>query len=376
MSEGAPDELLAELAKQVQGAQGSASTAQGALQGARDAPIPRTNTLADTIARSLGGLSSDFLGKEGPRQNAEKLIKDEQTMLLMKRAENLEALEKNYERAAARAERLEDNENSIKMREKLENIRTKRAEYTQLLRSAMADDAASRREEAATNLQTQRDTAAMDRLLAGLEGRAEGKQTDLSYLQDQVTTTSGGVKFLDLTTVPNSDRRAALNWASANKIPAISTHGVDKLKRIQDALGNIDSMLAQAESIMPGGPTERIRDFGKRRMSAILQTNDMRAAWGTWRISAIQQLTALAGGMGSGFRINQAEIMQAVKNDIPTLNDTYAVALRKANNIRTMLKNTEMPIIRNDWRNAAQDSSSVPQGNVIDLNAFEKGMKK
>lgn len=264
MSEGAPDELLAELAKQVKGARDSARDAQGVLQSAQAEPIPRTNTLADTIARSLGGLSADFLGKEDPRQNAEKLIKNEQTMLLMKRAENLEALEKNYERAATRAERLEDNENSIKMREKLENIRTKRAEYTQLLRGAIAEEMQGKRDEFQATRDAARDAATAQRQI-DLENLRF--QHDILGKQEEARlkiSTSTSAKFppeLEAALKPTLDRMNQLSQAVGAISANSKIRGGEQKKRLAALNYEYSSLDEQYQAAIqsyyqkPAGPT-------------------------------------------------------------------------------------------------------------------------
>jgi hypothetical protein len=193
-SSGGPDPLLEEMARKTMGAQGAAAGAQGQLESARGAPIPRTDPMADLIARSLGGLASKMTGRPEPQAEAENLIKGEQALLLAQRAENLEHLGKQYERAANRAEKLDDTENAIKLRELHDKKMQERAETLSMIRVGMAERADRLKEDRArahdTRLtdravanQTSRDAAAERRswIMAGSGGYTGRVNTALKW---------------------------------------------------------------------------------------------------------------------------------------------------------------------------------------------------
>jgi hypothetical protein len=337
--------LQQHLAEQTAQAAQQANQAGQQYQQAASAPPPDLSPLAALIPQ-LGGNFASVIGRnpEYARQ-ANEDIKGQRSALLKARADNLQALQDTYAQKAQAAKAAGDFEAEQNALVKREQINKTLAGILEQQHHANALDEINARAEA------------QKRVNAAKPTKAAAPPGDFS---SQVNTTGSGKQFLDLTNVGVKEMADARNWAKANGVPAVSKNGADHLRRIQTARDNIDTMLAQAESILPGTPEERAAKYGNRKMSQILQTNEARAAWNTWRISAIQQLTALAGGMGSGLRINQAEIQQAIANDIPTLNDTYAVALRKANNIRTMLDHTEGPIINTDWRKQGATPAQAP----------------
>ena len=116
---GGIEDMLGDLGRQLMQAQGAESGASSALETARAAPMPETPPMAQAVTRSLANLAGSLTGSEAPRQNLDQLINRNNQMLLARRAENLAMLEDAYKRAAARAEKLGDLENQIKLGEKV-----------------------------------------------------------------------------------------------------------------------------------------------------------------------------------------------------------------------------------------------------------------
>lgn len=164
---------------------------------------------------------------------------------------------------------------------------------------------------------------------------------DDSWMDYLVQHTADGTPYLDMTNVGAKDQKAAIMYAGRNGIKALNKNQVAKMHSIEDAEANISDMLAQAETFLSKSkdPASRFLAAGRNTVAGATQMNPTISSWNTWRISAIQQLVALAGGQGSGLRINQAEIKQATENDIPKITDSYAVAQQKANNILGLLAN-------------------------------------
>lgn len=348
--------------------------AEQQYQQAAAQPAPAANPFVQGL---LGNLGAIIARNPALAEQAQGNIRMEQARLNQQRADNLQSLRDIYERKAIAAEHSGDIIAAEKARvahERLSQQLQDMRDQAALARTSTAADLTAKREadNAARERQTRLDvvaaTGAENRKTEAMKQGAQ-KIVDDSYLGSLVKTTRTGARFLDLSQVPPKEKISALKWASDQKIPALSKEGTDHMAKIETARENIESMLAQAESVLPASPAERIAKYGNRKLSKILQTSDERSAWGTWRVSAIQQLIALAGGLGSGLRVNQAEIMQAVHNDIPTLNDTYGVALRKANNIRKMLDHTEGPLMESDWRKLS--GTSLPQAKAPAQNATD-----
>jgi hypothetical protein len=196
-------------------------------------------------------------------------------------------------------------------------------------------------------------------------------------VEPDVQTTSKGRKYLNLGLYTGNDRNGARTAASkAGAIP-VTPDQADSLQQVDNARRNQQDVIAQVTKILPKDAQGRITGFVGRNLSQVFQTEPQRAAFGSWRNSAITTLRAAAGS--KGLRINQAEILMALANDLPTLNDDAATALQKVANINAQLDNVEESILGNRSGSKASGVTAVaPPGGaqktatLDDINAFAK----
>lgn len=108
------DSILEELGRALMGARQQEATAKSAFDTELAKGPPRTNPMADAIARAMGGAADMFTGRESGGKLAGQTIDTEQGLRLQKRKESLTALEGAYQRAADRASKLGDFETEMK----------------------------------------------------------------------------------------------------------------------------------------------------------------------------------------------------------------------------------------------------------------------
>jgi hypothetical protein len=176
-----------------------------------------------------------------------------------------------------------------------------------------------------------------------------------------VQTTFSGHRYVDLGGYTPSERTKVREAATAQGIPTVSKEDSETLKVIDNARLNQRDLLAEVQTMLPKDATGRVVGAPGRKLSTLFQTDAQRAAFGAWRSAAIQTLKATAGA--KGLRINQAEIAQAITNDIPTIDDTLETATQKVSNINKMLDNAELPIVvrdRSTQRAAAPSAAPAP----------------
>ena len=173
-------------------------------------------------------------------------------------------------------------------------------------------------------------------------------QDDMSWVQGLVHTARTGKRFVDVSELIGKEKGAAVKWATQQGLPAVGKDQMAELRDQETARGNIEGMLGQLQGLLPKDAAGRVASAPGIRLSAMLQTNAQRAAFNAWRGAAIRNLRAIAGSRG--FRITEAEIKLAVKNDIPTINDTWPAAQAKMANVTAMLDNAELPLLEKDWR--------------------------
>ncbi len=178
-------------------------------------------------------------------------------------------------------------------------------------------------------------------------------------LDNFVTTSSKGNQYVDLSTLTDKAQKAVVeNAARASGVPVLTDANVQKMNAIEDTRNNLDNIKAQFDKIgYSNGTTKALGGFGlSNRVQDLFGNTDI-GSFKAWRTAAINSIQALAGGVGSGLRINQAEINAAMQNDIPNEGDTVAVGEAKLNVLKSQLDSWENTLL-----NQNSPSSSVNKG--------------
>jgi hypothetical protein len=214
---------------------------------------------------------------------------------------------------------------------------------TQILASLRAT-AQAKRDPAAASLAAELGALRVDQARERLKTlRDEAEPLDIG---PDVQTTESGRTYIDLSAYQGKDRNKAREAANVAGAIAVSKEQANALQEISNARANQRAILDQVQDLLPQGVAGRGGAALTVPLSKLFQTNDQIAAFNSWRTAAIQTLRATAGS--KGLRINQAEIAQAIENDIPKLTDTLGTAQQKFKNIDTMLENAERSVLVRD----------------------------
>lgn len=180
-----------------------------------------------------------------------------------------------------------------------------------------------------------------------------GSSSDMSTLQPYLNTSYNGTPYVDLSSLSPKDKaqyaqvaatngyKAILNSADAAKLNAIADANTN-LQNIRDSLSKFSLADGTFTGGLPGmhGISNSISGF--------LGDADIKS-YNAWRTAIINNVQALAGGAGSGLRINEKEINLALQNDLPTITgtnaDTYASAKAKLDNLTGQLNNWEKQLV-------------------------------
>lgn len=192
---------------------------------------------------------------------------------------------------------------------------------------------------------------------------------------DNNTETVDGIPYVNLANIKGTAaQEAAQKNAAIMGIPAISnTNAIAALTKIDTAQSDLTDVNAQIDSLLPKDATGRILGGAEgNTLQKFLQTSDpsgdVLAAFSTWRTSAVDILQALAGGSGSGLRINQAEINMSLQSDIPQVTDTVGVAMQKMADIQTQLNNATQGIVGDKVYNKYNPTPSISTANSLFTN--------
>jgi hypothetical protein len=221
---------------------------------------------------------------------------------------------------------------------------------------AIKDTAAAKKDPSASALAQQLAGLRTDEARARLEA-LQKKNAPLD-IEPDVQTTRGGRRYIDLSAYQGDERNKAREAANASGAVGVSKDQANALQEIDNARMNQRSINDQINDLLPSDVAGRVGATVVVPLSKVFQTNEQIAAYNSWRTAAIQTLRATAGS--KGLRINEAEIKQAIENDIPKLTDTVGTARQKLQNINTMLENAEKSILVRDRQSDASATTPKP----------------
>ena len=188
------------------------------------------------------------------------------------------------------------------------------------------------------------------------------------------------ISFIPLDQVPDALKDTMKQYAKNSGIPALDANGVSAFRAAQQILNIVDATKALSIRNLGSGVSGRITNTMKNWANSFLQNNPDLSNFAQLSDAASKATTALAGGSGSGFRMNSGIIDNAVKN-MPTANDNLETALSKADALATQILTGLKPVFPNitteNYGNLLQSQygvgSSIPtanaQGKIINTKA-------
>lgn len=153
--------------------------------------------------------------------------------------------------------------------------------------------------------------------------------TNSAALTPYTKTAYDGTKYADLSSLSKSDQVKYAQIAQANGYtPIFDTGTSSKIGAISDSKTNLQSISDSLSKLINNATPGAIQGVGNS-ISDMLGNKDVRQ-FNAWRTAIINNVQALAGGAGSGLRINKAEIDSAMQNDLPVITGTHADTLAQA----------------------------------------------
>lgn len=159
-----------------------------------------------------------------------------------------------------------------------------------------------------------------------------------TYLQ-----ASGG-QIVNEDKVPTNQRDTIKMLAAQNGIPYLTGADLDKYQSISVTQENLKNMDQVAQRILSSGIGGRTIGALWNTISGSLQLNPDISSFKAWRDTALNTIQALAGGSGSGFRLNQSEI-EVATNNLPTITDNIETAQAKMSIVNDMLNRWRSQIL-------------------------------
>lgn len=184
---------------------------------------------------------------------------------------------------------------------------------------------------------------------------------------NSIYDTTTGFKYVDGTQFYGNDaKNIAHNTAQSAGAILLDKNGIDAVHNIE----SVRSQLKMIESDLAGklgtDTWDRLVQSPVNAAKKISQVDPNLASLNIYKDTAIKFLQAVAGGSGSGLRINQAEIDNQIQN-LPKSTDTIAVADAKLKKMNQFISEKEALLFPNQKITPKTTSSYTPG---FDVNAF------
>lgn len=200
-----------------------------------------------------------------------------------------------------------------------------------------------------------------------LSGTIVPGHSGVPIVDNNTKTSSTGVPYVDGTDLTGTQAAEAQLEAAKLGIPYLGATAASALNSIEAAKTNLQNIATTLQGVTPANAIEAAGDQLTYPIQAATQTGEYGstlAAYNTYRSAAIKALQAVAGGTGSGLRINQAEITMSINNDIPKPTDDAATANKKLQIMNSLLDSNEESLFGTD---AYQAFSSGAATNPLGL---------
>jgi hypothetical protein len=375
---------LEELARLLTTTQGEAAQAGQAYNQAAAAPPPELNPADVFMPALLSNIASVISQNPSYQQDRQVDLVQQRKALLESRAQNLKALSDVYAQKADAAQRTGDLLAQEKARTALDRVNKAHDVVMESLQQQGAMGLESARAGHQMDLERLRganDLATVRATAAAKPDPLQGFDPSSYVVKTQPSDVAPeGRQFVDLSALTGKLRDAATAWASRNGMPALNTVDAQGVRDVDRARLDMTSLNDYIQGLMPANAGERAQKYMNMKLSALFQTDEQRAAFRTWRDTAIPTLRGLAGSRGLRISIQQINLML---QNLPRDTDTIGVVQRKFKIINSLLTNAETPLVtRNFGKNRAAgtgdktvDTEAPPPGARVYIPAHSRSQR-
>jgi hypothetical protein len=190
-------------------------------------------------------------------------------------------------------------------------------------------------------------------------------------MQSYVDAGPAGVAYVNQDRINNLSQGMQMQIqtnAEKNGIPVVQAADVGALKSIQAVLSNLDNMSNLANKNLNSGVIGHATDTILGGISQWVQTpwGNQLGLFDNYRDTAIKAVQALAGGAGSGLRINGAEIAANTQN-LPSASDSKENALLQVIQLKQLIYTqlaTTFPYAPVKVIGPTGQTGTIPAGNL------------
>jgi phage baseplate assembly protein gpV len=187
-------------------------------------------------------------------------------------------------------------------------------------------------------------------------GSATGSLPPLVQKYAESLSTVPGSQYINADRIPKAQEDAIKIQAAGSKIPVLTGAEVSGLKSIDVIFQNLADLSTLSSQLLDSGLMGRIKGLTGNQLAAMMQTDPRFANFQQARDTAIKTVQALAGGAGSGLRLNVGEIDTAA-NSLPNITDNLEYATEKINGLKRLLTNQLIETLPNIQQTAGSVAS-------------------
>ena len=319
-----------------------AEAAAKAYEAQAAAPPPEISGARAGLNELLGSVASIISGNQTYRESAATRLQKEQQALLDSRSQNLTRLKDLYDKRAEAAKSLgndiAEEENRIKkdrIEKALEPI-NKAREHQYQMEQIRTQAAEARRTDAAK--------AANGPEVVGDEGQ----------VKSVMSQTGEPIKYINASDFTPKERTALRQKYAGTDVLVVNKNDSDGLAKLADVDQNLNAMFGYLKS-MPAsysGPLGAFKAMARQVETGAAsklnvgskETLDMVKGIEAMRSTAIQMVQAFAS-LGTGLRVNQAEINAVLTMDYPSPSDTRQTAATKLRTLKGILGRIQNSIV-------------------------------
>lgn len=184
---------------------------------------------------------------------------------------------------------------------------------------------------------------------------------NVAGLPAQVDHMADGTPYVQETKLDARIADYAKSILPSEGIPVLSEQNVGKIQNIDVTKQNLAQLGSLLPQILQGGLYGRTLGAFGNLISEQTQSDPNIAAFKVYRDTAINTIQALAGGTGSGFRLNQSEINTATSN-LPSITDNLETAQQKLSLLNGFLQKWENEILPQNNAQAGSQTGGTQSG--------------
>lgn len=187
-------------------------------------------------------------------------------------------------------------------------------------------------------------------------GQAQVPQSVSQYVTNDSTN---GIQYINANKVPTNQQNFIQQQAAQYGIPYLTSDDITKFQNISVTQQNLNQLSNVIPQILSSGIAGRIQGLTVNQIENLTETNPLISSFANYRDTALNTIQALAGGSGSGFRLNQAEIDVATSN-LPEITDNSETAQAKLAVLNSFLSKWSNELLTG---NPADTSGTTLPGN-------------